>query len=229
MKTSDEKSGVISASESEPPGPASLVLASGSPRRAVLLGELGLPFQIIASGDAEETAPGLAPREQALGLASRKSRTVAESLPHGLVIGADTIVAIDQELLGKPRDDADAMRMLRALSGREHDVITGVTLVNAATGAIATRAVASIVRVRQLSDDEIAAYIATGEPADKAGAYAIQGIGARLIAGLEGCFNNVVGLPMCAVAALLADAGVEPGSSWRGCRLPDGSLCPNSV
>jgi len=193
------------------------------------MGQLSVPFQIVVSGGAETLAPGLTPAEQALHLARQKARAVAAMLPDGLILGADTVVAIDQALLGKPSDDADAARMLRALSGQEHEVITGVALVDAATGAVASRAVVSTVRVRHLTDDEIAAYVATGEPADKAGAYAIQGIGARVIAGLDGCFNTVVGLPMCAVAALLADAGVALPPAWHGCRLPDGSLCPNSV
>lgn len=229
MRNPQRWDGIASAGESGLRAPSSLVLASGSPRRAVLMGKFGIPFQIVVSGDPETLAPGLSPAEQALHLARQKASAVAATLPHGLIIGADTVVAIDQELLGKPRDDTDAVRMLRALRGREHKVITGVALVDAATGEIASRAVNSIVHVRHLSDEEIAAYVATGEPADKAGAYAIQGIGSHLIAGLEGCFNNVVGLPMCAVAALLADAGLKPSPAWQGCRLPDGSPCPNVV
>jgi septum formation protein len=145
------------------------------------------------------------------------------------VLGADTIVTIDGDLLGKPADDAEADRMLRRLSGREHSVVTGVALVDAETGSRQTSAVTSLVRFWALSDEEIAAYVASGEPRHKAGAYAIQGLGADLIAGLSGCYTNVVGLPLCEVARLLTHIGVTVPASWRGCRLPNGERCPREI
>ena len=214
----------VSAMSSRP-----LILASGSPRRRELLGELGVPFAVDVS-DADETAdPVPSAADQAMSLAERKARAVVARRHEGLVLGADTIVVLDGELLGKPEDDADAHRMLRRLSGRPHEVVTGLALVDAATGEIARSAVTSTVHMRRLGDDEIAAYVATGEPRDKAGAYAIQGTGSALISALDGCFTNVVGLPLCETATLLARLGVAIPAAWRGCRLPDGSLCPRQV
>ena len=206
-----------------------LILASGSPRRRELLAELGLPFQIIFSDVPEDIVPGIEPAEQALALATKKATAVAERLDDGLVLGADTLVALDDQLLGKPADDADAAAMLRRLSGREHHVVTGLALIDAATGATRTSSVTSTVRFRPLDEREIAAYVASGEPRDKAGAYAIQGLGGELIAGLRGCYTNVVGLPMCEVAALLDRAGQTLSPDWGGCRLPNSELCPRSV
>jgi septum formation protein len=140
---------------------------------------------------------GVNPTAQATSLAEAKARAIARNLSSGLVLGADTIVTIDGALLGKPEVDADAARLLRRLSGREHQVVTGLALVDAETGFCQTSAVASVVRFRPVSDEEIAAYVATGESRDKAGAYAIQGLGADLIAALSGCYTNVVGF-LCA-------------------------------
>jgi septum formation protein len=206
-----------------------LILASGSPRRRALLGELAVPFEVSVS-DIDETAdPSATPAEVAVTLAERKARAVAAGRATGLVLGADTIVVLDGELLGKPTDDADARRMLHRLSGRAHQVITGLALVDAATGAIQRSAVTSTVRMRALSDEEITAYVATGEPRDKAGAYAIQGIGAGFISAFDGCFTNVVGLPHCETATLLAAAGLAIADTWHGCRLPNGRHCPRRV
>ena len=209
--------------------PQPLILASASPRRLALLCELGLPFQVIVSNVAETWDVATPPHELANVLAERKARAVAASVGTGLVLGADTMVVLDDEFLGKPEHAPDASRMLRRLSGREHDVITGLVLVDAATGTLRSGAVTSTVRLRALSDDDIAAYVATGEPLDKAGAYAIQGIGSHLIAGLEGCFTNVVGLPLCETARLLTDAGLAIAANVALCRLPDGSPCPRLV
>ena len=206
-----------------------LVLASGSPRRVTLLAELGIPFQTIVSDAAETIDPRLDPEAQAIMIAERKARAVALQLEVGIVLGADTIVVRDGVLLGKPADDADATAMLHRLSGREHRVVTGITVVDAATGSLRTSAVTSIVGFRALTDREIAEYVATGETNGKAGAYAIQGIGARLISNLNGCFSNVVGLPLCETARLLSAAGVAIDPTWPGCRLPDGAPCQRSV
>jgi septum formation protein len=206
-----------------------LILASGSPRRVALLGELHVPFQTVASDEPETIDPHLGPDAQAAILAERKARVVASQHETGIVLGADTIVVLAGALLGKPVDDADATRMLRLLSGREHRVVTGIAVVDAGTGSVHTSTVTSIVRFRTLSDREIASYAATGEPRDKAGAYAIQGLGAGLVSALAGCFTNVVGLPLCETARLLRGAGVTIDPTWPGCRLPDGAPCPRSV
>ncbi len=209
-----------------PEPPPTLILASGSPRRRDLLGAFGIPFQIIVSDAPEAIDPSLLPEAQAVVLAERKARAVAANLASGLVLGADTIVALDGEFLGKPANDRQAARMLRRLSGREHRVVTGLAVIEAATGSARTSSVFSTVRFQLLRDDDIARYIATGESHDKAGAYAIQGRGAELVAALHGCYTNVVGLPLCETARLLCNVGMVIPDTWPGCRLPDGSKCP---
>ncbi len=141
-------------------------------------------------------------------LALRKARAVAGRHASGLVLGADTVVVIDGEPLGKPADPADAAAMLRRLRGRAHEVMTGVALIDAQSGREAAETVTSRVTMRDYSEGEIARYVATGEPLDKAGAYAIQGIGGALVAGLDGSRSNVVGLPLAATAALLRRFGL---------------------
>jgi septum formation protein len=206
-----------------------LILASGSPRRVALLGELGVLFQTVASDEPETIDPRLGPDAHAAILAERKARAVASQRQAGLVLGADTIVVLDGNLLGKPVDDAEATRLLRLLSGREHRVVTGIAVVDAGTGSVDTATVTSIIRFRALSDREIVSYVSTGEPRGKAGAYAIQGLGAGLVSALAGCFTNVVGLPLCETARLLRTAGLTIDLAWPGCRLPDGAPCPRSV
>lgn len=215
----------LAAPELTPP----LILASGSPRRRELLEKLGLPFEVVVSDVPETIDPGLPAEDQAAMLATRKARAVAADLSNEKVLGADTIVVLDGEILGKPPDDADAAAMLRRLSGRTHDVVTGIALVDAASGARLFRSVTSQVNMRALSDDEIVAYVATGEPRDKAGAYAIQGKGADLIAGFEGCYNNIVGLPLCYIGVMLAHVGIAIPPPGDFCRLPGGSRCPGTV
>jgi septum formation protein len=216
-------------SKHAPPEPPRLILASASPRREALLQALGVPFDVIVSDEQETIDPRLPPEDQAGLLAVRKARAVANDLAVGKVLGADTLVILDGEILGKPLDDDDATAMLRRLSGQEHDVVTGVALVDAANGSSLWRSVTSHVRMRSLSEGDIAQYVATGEPRDKAGGYAIQGDGAALIAGFEGCYNNIVGLPLCYVSVMLAHVRIAIPSPGGVCRLPDGTLCPNSV
>jgi septum formation protein len=182
---------------------ADLVLASASPRRRELLASLVAGFRVVPSELDEALAPG-APHDAVRRLALDKARAVAARLPAGVVLGADTIVVVDGTVLGKPADAADARRMLRRLRGREHQVITGIAVVDARTGRFETAAVVSRVRMADYDDAEIDAYVATGEPLDKAGAYAIQGRGGALVAGHEGSFSNVVGLPLEETARLLA-------------------------
>ena len=205
-----------------------LILASGSPRRRDLLRDLGVPFRILVSDILEILSQDLDPEAQAMALAEQKARAVASRIQPGIVLGADTVVVLDGTLLGKPRDDADAVDMLRRLSGRDHQVVTGIAITDAA-GSLHSSAVSSVVRFRSLSEADITAYVASGEPRDKAGAYAIQGLGAQLVHDLQGCFTNVVGLPLCETASLLSEAGIFPSAGWPGCRLPGGERCPRQV
>ncbi|MGH2615205.1 MAG: Maf family protein [Thermomicrobiales bacterium] len=211
------------------PAVRGLVLASGSPRRCALLGEWGVRFDVVVSDVPETVDAGLSPARQAVALAERKAWAVASTVQNGLILGADTIVVLDNAILGKPAHDEDAVRMLGRLSGREHRVITGLALVDAASGVSRTSSVVSTVRLGALNDDEIERYVASGEPRDKAGAYAIQGLGAALIAGLDGCYTNVVGLPLCETASLLTAAGLVVSATPPVCRLPDGTPCPRLV
>ncbi len=188
---------------------APLILASASPRRLELIGRLGLPFIVAPSDVDETTAPGLAPEVVATSLALLKARAVATQYPGHVIIGADTVVIPydDQPtILGKPRDDADATRMLRLLRDRWHRVATGIAIVR--DGAEWSDVVSARVRMGDYSDAEIAGYIASGEPHDKAGAYAVQGLGGRLVVDVNGSELTVVGLPLRRLAELLQDAGV---------------------
>jgi septum formation protein len=185
-----------------------LILASASPRRSQLLAQAGFTFQVIPAHIPEDPYPN----EDPIGYVSRLAREKAQAVFAQLsvhsqaggevaVLGADTTVTLDNHILGKPEDPADAARMLRLLSGRTHRVITGVALVTAEHTQVAAETTA--VHFLALSDEEIAAYVATGEPMDKAGAYAIQGRAARWIPRIEGCYFNVVGLPLALVSSLL--------------------------
>ena len=186
----------------ELPRGLSLVLGSASPRRRELLGGMGLDFTVRVSEADENLPSGTHPREAVRLLAVRKAEAVAASLGENtVVLAADTLVALGSEALGKPRDAEDACAMLRALSGRTHEVYTGVALM--LNGRCVSDADATAVRFRDLTDAEIADYVATGEPMDKAGAYGIQGLGGRLVAATEGAFDNVVGLPCRLVDELL--------------------------
>ena len=187
--------------------PAPLILASGSPRRRELLAKMGYSFE-TCSPDVDEHVGGH-PRDIVLTLARRKAEAAAADIPEGIVIASDTLVSLDGAPLGKPVDAADARRMLRALSGREHEVFSGVCVLDARTGWQRAVAVRTGVTFRPLSDAEIDAYIATGEPMDKAGAYGIQGGAGRFVAALDGSFENVMGFPVDEVEALLRQAGEE--------------------
>jgi septum formation protein len=212
-----------------------LVLASASPRRRELLTQAGVPFRVHPAHIPEDPLPGEEPIAYVTRLAREKAETVFRELGRELagdgdvdgnaggdvgsplvVLGADTTVTLDCQILGKPRDAADAARMLRLLSGRSHRVITGVALVTAEGTEVAAEVTA--VRFLSLSDEEIAAYVATGEPMDKAGAYAVQGGSARWIPRIEGCYFNVVGLPLALVCALLEGSGVRRGEELPGGR-----------
>lgn len=182
-----------------------LVLASASPRRKELLAQAGFQFTITPASIPEDPRPGENPVAYVTRLAREKAEHVYAKLhaeDAAIVLGADTtVVAPNGEILGKPADTADAARMLRLLSGSTHQVITGVAVVRA--GHVETAAEVTHVTVLTLSDQEIATYIATGEPMDKAGAYAIQGYAARWIPRVHGCYFNVVGLPLALVSSML--------------------------
>ena len=187
-----------------PRGTPTLVLASASPRRQELLARLSLPFTVQPSHIPELHPPG--PPAQALAaVALDKARAVARGWTGGpaVILGADTEVVLDGRYLGKPRDTTDAIRMLVELSGRTHEVITGVALVEAPSGREETAAVTTRVTMAPANQDDIAAYVATGEPFDKAGGYAVQGLGAQLVAHVDGCLSNVVGLPVETTRRLL--------------------------
>jgi septum formation protein len=190
--------------------PPELVLASASPRRRALLARAGVTFQVEPAEIDESPRPGESPRELVVRLAAEKARAVAERLPRGgprCVLGSDTIVVLGEEVLGKPRDPAHARELLTRILGREHTVLTGVALLDPA-GALHTRCVESRVAMRDASVAEVSAYVATGEPLDKAGAYALQGEGRRFVARVVGSESNVIGLPLEETLALLREAGV---------------------
>jgi len=186
-----------------------LILASSSPRRQELLRQTGIAFEVMAPHINEDQRPGEAPLEYALRLAREKAQTVAQHRPLGLVLGADTIVVVDGEVLGKPVDATDAVRMLRQLSARAHQVSTAVSLALPGGGAD-TRSCTTQVYFRKLTEDEIQQYVAGGEPMDKAGAYAIQGGAAHWADRIEGEYSNVVGLPLSLVTDMLRTNGLLP-------------------
>jgi septum formation protein len=183
---------------------APLILASASPRRRELLAQAGFHFEVIPADVPEIRKPGEDPIRFVTRLAREKAEAVISReafFSDTLVLGADTIVLLDEEVLGKPQDEADAARMLRLLSGRSHQVITGVCV---AKGRERQRAAeVTFVRFTTLSDEEIEAYVATGEPLDKAGAYAIQGRAGRWVPRIHGCYFNVVGLPLALVSSMI--------------------------
>ena len=189
-------------------GASRLVLASASPRRTALLSQIGLTFEVRPS-DVVEPPHSAFPDKRGDAvtqkLALRKARDVAQHYNEGIIIGADTLVSLNGRLLGKPADDADALAMLTQLSGTSHEVITGVALVDAATERTVVWAETTQVYFRKLHSTEIADYIATGEATDKAGAYGIQGRGAAFVNRIEGCYFNVVGLPLASLVEHLSN------------------------
>jgi septum formation protein len=193
-------------------GPTTVVLASASPRRLELLRQIGIE-PVVEPADVDETlTDGVDVAAAVAGLAGTKARTVAarHQGERILVLGADTLVVLDGEPLGKPTDEADARDMLGRLSGREHHVMTGVAIIDTATGTDVGGVETTVVRFRALSTDEIDAYVATGEPLDKAGAYGIQGGAAAFVEELVGDHSNVVGLPLPLVERLLGELIARP-------------------
>ena len=185
-----------------------IILASQSPRRRELLERMGITdFEVIPARGEEVIRPGISPDRLVEELSRNKCAEVAAGRPEDLVIAADTVVAVDGRVLGKPRDEEDAARMLTALSGRLHTVYTGVTV--ALRGETATEHEVTSVRFRPLTQADIIRYIATGEPMDKAGAYGVQGCGCVLVESISGDYYNVMGLPVCRLAKMLARFGVD--------------------
>jgi septum formation protein len=182
----------------------SLILASASPRRSELLRNANIAFTVEPAQVREEPLPHERPLDYAQRLACEKARAVFARHPEDAVLGADTVVVVDEHLLEKPADERDAARMLQLLSGRTHEVITGTCL--RARGFEETEAEVTQVRFSLLSSEEIAEYVRTGEPMDKAGAYAIQGVASRWVERIDGCYFNVVGLPVPRVYRMLRAA-----------------------
>jgi len=207
-----------------------LILASGSPRRQEFMRALGLSFAIRVADIDERTGDGEQPKDLVARLSREKARAVAVQEPGAVVIGADTIVTLDGAMLGKPADPDDAVHMLRQLRDRPHAVYSGVTVCPAgrkeARAAVETAVVGTTVWMRAYTDDEIAAYVDTGDPLDKAGAYAIQHPGFAPVARIEGCYASVMGLPIQELVRLLARAGiVSPVDAGQACSSLTGFPC----
>ena len=193
-----------------------LILASASPRRAALLRAAGIAFDVLAADVDESVLPGEAPEAHVRRLAGAKVDAVRPRAGERPVLGADTVVVVDAEILGKPRDRDDAVRMLRLLSGRTHQVMTGVALSGGATAPASTGALEPLtpevevttVEFARLTTAEIDWYVASGEPVDKAGAYAVQGLASRFVTRIEGSYSIVVGLPVALVYKLCKQAGL---------------------
>lgn len=184
-----------------------LILASKSPRRGELLTAAGIPFEAVSVEVDESFLKLEPPGDHVRRLALEKARSVFATYPSAIVLGADTIVLVGGEMMGKPRNNEEARRMLRLLSGREHEVLTGLALVS--SRATVVEVARTRVWFNPMTEEEIAGYVASGEPADKAGAYAIQGLGSRFIDRIQGSYSNVVGLPVALVYRLLKGYSVR--------------------
>jgi len=193
-----------------------LILASASPRREELLSLLGIPFRVIPGEVNEEIAGKESPEEHVLRLSGEKAASVAALHPEAWVLGADTVVIIDGEILGKPVRREDAREMMCKLSGKTHRVVTGFTLLKAASKDRVSRAVTSAVTFREIAAEEIEWYVATDEPYDKAGGYAAQGRAALFIREIRGSHTNVIGLPICEVAEALRELGALDFDEGKG-------------
>jgi nucleoside triphosphate pyrophosphatase len=205
-----------------------LLLASNSPRRKQLLALGGWTFTTAPADIDESTLPGESPRDYVMRLAEAKARTSArQAQPGQVVVGSDTSVIIDGDILGKPADSAEAESMLRRLRGRTHQVFTGIAVFRPADGKLAVDLCITDVPMRAYSDEEIRAYVATGDPLDKAGAYAIQHPGFQPVASMSGCFSSVMGLPHCHLARLLREFGLRPTADLPGnCQVFLKYKCP---
>ena len=185
-----------------------LILASASPRRADLLAAAGIAFDVVHADIDERARASETPELYVSRVAEEKARAVSEQAPERFVLGADTVVVVDGEILGKPQDPADASRMLGMLSGRVHRVVSGVSLMRRCLPAVETRVEVTVVEFTTWTTREIAWYVASGEPMGKAGAYAIQGLASRFVTRVEGSYSNVVGLPVAVVYQMCTEAGL---------------------
>jgi septum formation protein len=185
-----------------------LILASKSPRRSYLLEQAGLEFEVIPSDFDESSVALIEPADYVKKLAREKALSIARAYPQSWVIGADTVVLINGTILGKPKSDAQARQMLKTLSGATHRVLSGYSIQCQAQNHIFSEALSTEVCFKKLSEAEITWYIGTREPFDKAGAYAIQGLGTFIVKSIKGSYTNVVGLPVCEVLEHLISAGV---------------------
>jgi len=186
-----------------------IILASSSPRRKALLAQIGLKFTVDTRVREDTELAEQEPHRLVREISLKKAESVAGGYPDAIIIAADTLGVIDGRIIGKPDSASGARAMLAALSGRPHTVITGFTVLNTLTHKAVSRSVATTVHLKPITESEIAAYVNTGEPLDKAGAYAIQGLGAVLVERIEGDYYNVVGLPLCALAEVLKQFGVN--------------------
>lgn len=186
-----------------------IILASASPRRKELLEKIGLKFEVDSSNQDEAIIPGLKPHELARNISLEKAKAVASKYKNAVVIAADTLGVLRGKLLGKPHSEAEAKNMLKTLSGKSHLVITGFTIIDTNTNKILTNSVETKVYFRKLTMKEISAYVKSGEPLDKAGAYAIQGLGSVIVEKIDGDYFNVMGLPLSALAESLKEFGIN--------------------
>lgn len=189
---------------------STLILASQSPWRKTILEKLGIPFDVVASNFEEDMTLPIAPQELALSLAAGKVRTVALTHPDAVILGADTFIEHEGQLLGKPHTPERAKEMLMSLKGKWHDIMTGIVILNGATGETHEEVVVTKVHIRDADETEIDAYVSTGEPLQVAGAYAIQGRAGALVDQIQGDYWNIVGLPMSAVVVALKKFGITP-------------------
>lgn len=186
-----------------------IILASTSPRRYELLRQIGLEFRVVASDYEEDMNLDMTPEKLARSLSANKASAVAERFPNHIIIGADTFVVFQGKLLGKPVDKKDAKKMLKIIGGKQVSIITGLTVLDATSKKKVSKVVEAKVYITKMSDAEIDAYIGTGEPLDKAGAFAVQGIGAIFIKRIEGDFSSVVGLPLFELGKILKKFGIK--------------------
>ena len=186
-----------------------VILASASPRRKELLDKIGLKFEVEPSNYGEDIDPRLEPHELAKSLSLKKAKTVASNHKDALVIAADTFIVFEGRILGKPQTETEAKRILEAINGKPHRVITGFTVIDTQSDKTLSKSVETKVYIRRLSPDEIDAYVRSREALDKAGAYAIQGLGSVIVERIEGDYFNVIGLPLCALTESLKEFGVH--------------------
>lgn len=196
-----------------------IILASASPRRKELLEKIGLKFEVEPADCEEVVDTALEAHELVQKLSRGKAESIARKHRNAIVIAADTVVLMGDKILGKPHNQAEAKKMLRALSGKSHVVITGFTIIDTAKRRILSKTVETKVYIRELNPEEIDAYVKSGEPLDKAGAYGIQGLGSVIVEKIEGDYFNVVGLPLSSLAESLKEFGIDVWENWlRECR-----------